>query len=42
MAVLERMLNFMAAVCLIFDVNWDEDFEDDEYVKECLKDELVG
>ena len=39
---MKKLLDFMAAVCLLFDVDWDTDFEDDEFVKECRKDELVG
>ena len=28
----EKICNFMAAICLLFNVEWDEEFEDDEYV----------
>ena len=29
---MKKVLDFMAAACLLFDVDWDTDFEDDEYV----------
>ncbi|MCR4893967.1 MAG: hypothetical protein K5911_04425 [Eubacteriales bacterium] len=29
---MKKLLDFMAGVCLLFDVEWDKDFEDDEYV----------
>ena len=29
---MKKLLDFMAAICLLFDVNWDEEFGDDEYV----------
>lgn len=31
---MKRVLDIMAAICLLFDIDWDTDFEDDEYVKE--------
>lgn len=31
-SALERICNFMAACCCLFNVDWDEDFQDDEYV----------
>lgn len=31
---LYKILDFMAAICLLFDVDWDTDFEDDEFVRE--------
>lgn len=37
---IKKVCNFMAAVCLVFDVDWDEDFEDDEYVCECRRAEI--
>jgi hypothetical protein len=30
----------MAAVCLVFDVDWDEDYEDDEYVIEYRRSQI--
>lgn len=30
--MLNKILDTMAAICLLFDVDWDTDFEDDEYV----------
>ena len=30
----------MAAICLVFDVDWDEEFLDDEYVIECRRSEI--
>ena len=30
----KRFLDFMAALCFCFNVDWDEDFPDDEY---CLE-----
>ena len=32
--MMKRFLDFMAAMCLCFNVDWDEDFPDDEY---CLE-----
>ena len=29
-----KLLDFVASLCFCFDVNWDEDFADDEY---CLE-----
>lgn len=29
---MKKLLNVMAAICLLFNVDWDTDFEDDEYV----------
>jgi hypothetical protein len=29
---MKKLLDVMAAVCLVFGVGWDEDFGDDEYV----------
>ena len=31
---MKKLLDLMAAVCLVFGVDWDEDFGDDEFVKE--------
>ena len=38
--VLKWILNTMAAICLVFDVDWDEEFLDDEYVIECRRSEI--
>lgn len=32
--MMKKILDFMAAICLVFDVDWDKDFEDDDWVKE--------
>ena len=41
----KRFLDFMAAICLCFNVDWDEDFPDDEYCLEnrtsAVKPEIV-
>lgn len=37
--MMRKILNFMAAACLLFDVDWDTDFEDDEYVLAMRKKE---
>lgn len=31
---MRKVLDIMAAICLVFDVDWDTDFIDDEYVQE--------
>lgn len=31
---LRRLLDFVASLCFCFDVDWDKDFEDDEW---CLE-----
>lgn len=31
---MRKVLDIMAAICLVFDVDWDTDFEDDEFIKE--------
>ena len=28
----KRFLDFIASLCLVFDVDWEEDYPDDEYV----------
>lgn len=30
--LLKRVLDTMAIICLVFNVNWNEEFGDDEYV----------
>lgn len=39
-ALLEKICNVMAAICLVFDVNWDEEFLDDEWVIEKRRSEI--
>ncbi len=39
---MEKILNFMAAVCLLFNVDWSKDFEDDEYVVACRREEALN
>lgn len=29
-----RLLDFIASLCFVFGVDWDKDFEDDEFCKE--------
>ena len=29
---MKKLLDFMAAACLVFGVDWEKDFGDDEYV----------
>ena len=33
-SLLEKICNFTAACCCLFGIDWDEEFEDDEYVIE--------
>ena len=33
----KKILDFMAALCFCFDVDWDKDFDDDEYCLEKKK-----
>ena len=35
---MKKVLDIMAAICLLFNVDWDTDFEDDEYVVACRKE----
>lgn len=37
--IMKKILDFMAAICLVFNVDWDKDFEDDEYVIACRENE---
>ena len=37
---MKRLLNFFAAICLLFDVDWDEEFGDDEWVIEKRRNEI--
>ena len=39
-ALLEKICNVMAAICLVFDVDWDEEFGDDEYVIQKRRSEI--
>ena len=36
--MLKKVLDLMAAACLLFDVDWERDFEDDEYVIACRQE----
>ena len=36
---IKRVLDTMAMICLVFNVNWDKDFGDDEYVIAMRKEE---
>ena len=38
--IIEKICNIMAAACLVFDVDWDEDFLDDEYVCESRREQI--
>lgn len=40
--VLKWILNTMAAICLVFNIDWETDFEDDEYVLEVRRNEVDG
>lgn len=40
--ILKKVLDFMAAACLVFDVDWDEDFQDDEYVCESRREKIYA
>ena len=40
--VLKWILNTMAAICLVFNVDWETDFEDDEFVLEVRRNEVDG
>lgn len=33
-SILIKVLDFVASLCLLFDVDWDKDFEDDAWVIE--------
>lgn len=39
---MKKILDIMAAICLLFDVDWDTDFEDDEYVVAMRKENNNG
>lgn len=39
-SVIKKICNFMAAACLVFGVDWEEDFIDDEYVCECRRESI--
>lgn len=39
-SLLEKICNFMAAICLVFGVDWDEEFGDDEYVIQKRRNEI--
>ena len=36
---MKKVLDLMAAACLVFGVDWDRDFEDDEFVMACREQE---
>ena len=38
---MKKILDFMAAACLLFDVDWSKDFEDDEYVVACRREKAL-
>ena len=38
--LIEKICNFMAACCLVFGVDWDEEFLDDEYVIQYRRNEI--
>lgn len=38
--ILKKVLDFMAATCLVFGVDWDEEYEDDEYVCESRREAI--
>ena len=40
-SLIYRICDFMASACCVFDVDWDNDFDDDEYVIENRKEELL-
>ena len=35
---MKKILDLMAAACLVFGTDWDRDFEDDEYVIACREE----
>ena len=39
---MKKILDLMAAACLIFNVDWDRDFADDEYVVACRREETLN
>ena len=39
---MEKILNLMAAACLVFNVDWSKDFADDEYVVACRREEALN
>ena len=39
---MKKVLDIMAAICLLFDVDWDTDFKDDEYVVAMRKENDNG
>ena len=39
-SLLEKICNFMAAICLLFGVDWDEEFRDDEWVIQKRRSEI--
>ena len=39
--IMKKILNLMAAACLVFDVDWSKDFADDEYVVACRREEAL-
>lgn len=38
----KKILDAMAAFCLLFDVDWDTDFEDDAFVMERRKKQALA
>ena len=38
--IITKICNFMAAACLLFDVEWDEEFQDDDYVIQKRRSEI--
>lgn len=41
-AIIKKICNIMAAACLVFDVDWDEEYEDDEYVCETRREKIYA
>lgn len=38
--MMKKFLDFIAALCLLFDVDWDEEFGDDEWVIKKRRSEI--
>ena len=38
---MKKLLDIMAAACLLFDVDWEEEFGDDAYVLACRREEAA-
>lgn len=37
---MKKFLDFMASICLLFNVDWEEEFGDDEWVIEKRRSEI--